>query len=57
MHLSKPDILQAAMVGLSLVVSAVAIPVIASGEDFQLNNRQTVQSTSHLAQQHQVYKP
>ena len=57
MHLSKPDILQAAMVGLTLVVSAVAVPVIASGQGFQLDNGSTVQSTSQPAQQHHVYKP
>lgn len=45
MHLSKPDILQATIVGLTLVVSAIAVPVIASGQDFQLDNGQTIQTT------------
>jgi hypothetical protein len=57
MHLSKPDILQAAMVGLTLVVSAVAVPVIASGQDSQPLSEQTAESTPQPAQQNHMYQP
>ena len=44
MHLSKPDIFQAAIVGLALVASAVAVPLIASGQNSQPIAGSTVQS-------------
>lgn len=51
MHLSKSDILQAAMVGLTLVASAVAVPVIASVQSSQPLSEQSIQSTHQSAQQ------
>jgi hypothetical protein len=50
MHLSKPDIFQAAIVALALVASAVAVPLIASRPNSQLVATPTVQNTQQLAQ-------
>ncbi len=44
MRLSKSDILHAAMVGLTLVASVVAVPLIASGQNSQPIAGSTVQS-------------
>ena len=47
MHLSKPDILQAAMISLTLVASAVAVPVMASGQNYHPS---AVPSAQHTQQ-------
>jgi hypothetical protein len=51
MHLSKPDILQAAMIGLILVASAVAVPVMASGQKSHASAVATDRTTQQLAPQ------
>ncbi len=45
MHLNKSEILHAVMVGLSLVASAVAVPIIASGMGTQPSGHSIVQGT------------
>lgn len=50
MRLSKSDILHAAMVGLTLVASAVAVPLMASGQNSQPIAGSTVQSIQQSAQ-------
>ena len=45
MGLNKSDILHAVMVGLTLVASAVAVPVIASGMGTQPSGHSIVQGT------------
>jgi hypothetical protein len=49
MHLSKSDIFQAAMIGLTLLASAVAVPVMASGHDSHSNALPTPHASQQLA--------
>jgi uncharacterized protein with von Willebrand factor type A (vWA) domain len=50
MQLSKPDIFQAAIVGLALVASAAAVPMIASGSKTLHPAQPNVQNIQQLAQ-------
>jgi hypothetical protein len=45
MHLSKSDILQALMIGLTLLVSAIAVPMIVSEQNpkYTAENAQEIQ--------------
>lgn len=51
MYWSKEDILQAAMIGLSLVITALAVPIMASGMAFSQNSQSSAVATSPDIQQ------
>lgn len=51
MHLTKSDISQAAIVGLSLVASAFAVPLIVSGQSSPSHSGQTAHHSQKAIQQ------